>query len=83
MYSNEPLIPESSPLEAAIAIANLERYTWTSSDQTAAELIQAEGETLVVRSINTLHFIWKKEELPEQWNESIIAPFYKKGDKTD
>ena len=24
-----------------------------------------------------------KEELPEVWKESIIAPVYKKGDKTD
>jgi hypothetical protein len=24
-----------------------------------------------------------KEELPEQWQESIIIPIYKKGDKTD
>jgi hypothetical protein len=27
--------------------------------------------------------IWNKEELPEQWKESIIVPIHKKGDKTD
>jgi hypothetical protein len=27
--------------------------------------------------------IWNKEELPQQWKESIIVPIYKKGDKTD
>ena len=26
--------------------------------------------------------IWNKEELPEEWKESIIVPSYKKGDKT-
>ena len=27
--------------------------------------------------------IWKKEELPEEWKESIIGPTQKKGNKTD
>jgi hypothetical protein len=26
---------------------------------------------------------WNKEELPDQWTESIIVPIHKKGDKTD
>ena len=27
--------------------------------------------------------IWNKEELPEEWKESIIVPNHKKGDKKD
>ena len=27
--------------------------------------------------------IWNKEELPEEWKESIIVPVYKKGDKAE
>jgi hypothetical protein len=27
--------------------------------------------------------VWSKEELPQQWKESIIVPIYKKGDKND
>jgi hypothetical protein len=27
--------------------------------------------------------IWNKEELPDQWKQSIIVPIQKKGDKTD
>jgi hypothetical protein len=45
-------------------------------------LIKAGGETY-----SELHrlicFIWNKEELPQQWKESIILPIYKKGDKID
>jgi len=28
-------------------------------------------------------YIWNKEELPEEWKESIIVSIYKKGDKTN
>ena len=27
--------------------------------------------------------IWNKEELPEEWNESVRVPIHKKGDKTE
>jgi hypothetical protein len=30
-----------------------------------------------------INCIWSKEELPDQWKESIILPIHKKGDKTD
>jgi mannosyltransferase OCH1-like enzyme len=37
-------------------------------------LIQAGGETLhsVIRKL--IKFIWSKEELPDQWKESITVP---------
>jgi hypothetical protein len=37
----------------------------------------------VLRIRKLINSIWNKEELPEQWKEPIIAPIYKKGDKTD
>jgi hypothetical protein len=27
--------------------------------------------------------IWNKEEMPDQWKESIIVPMHKTGDKTN
>jgi hypothetical protein len=30
-----------------------------------------------------INFIWNKEELPEEWKESIIVPICKKSDKRD
>ena len=26
--------------------------------------------------------MWNKDELPEEWKESMIVPIYKRGDKT-
>jgi hypothetical protein len=33
--------------------------------------------------VKFINSIWNKEELPEQWKESIIVSIYKKGDKAD
>jgi hypothetical protein len=46
-------------------------------------LIKAGGETLCSEIQKFICSIWNKEELLQQWKESIIAPIHKKGDKTD
>jgi hypothetical protein len=46
------------------------------------ELIQAGGETLWSEIHKLINSLWNKEELPDQCKQSIIAPIYKKGDKT-
>jgi hypothetical protein len=47
-----------------------------------ADLIKAGGRT--IRSeIHELISLWNKEELPEEWKESIMVPIYKKDTKTD
>jgi hypothetical protein len=33
--------------------------------------------------VTFINSIWNKEELPDQWKGSIIAPIYKNGNKTD
>jgi hypothetical protein len=47
------------------------------------ELIQAGCETLRSEMHKLINSIWNKEEFPDQWNESIIVPVHKEGDKTD
>jgi hypothetical protein len=46
-------------------------------------LIKAGSETLNSEIHRLICSIWNKEELPQQWKESIILPVHKKGDKTD
>jgi hypothetical protein len=66
-----------------IAIAKLKKYKSPGSDQIPAELIQAGGEMLLSEIHKLINSVWNKEELPDQWKESIIVPIHKKGDKTD
>jgi hypothetical protein len=53
------------------------------SDQIPAEKIQAGGETLLSAIHKLINSIWNKEELPDQWKESINLSVHKKSDKTD
>jgi hypothetical protein len=79
----EPLVPEPSLVKVEIAIGKLKSYKSPGTDQILAKLIKAGGETLNSEIHRLICSIWNKEELPQQWKESVIVPIYKKGDKTD
>jgi hypothetical protein len=81
IHRAEQLVPDPSPFEVEIAISKLKRCKSLSSDEIAAELIQAEVEILRSKIHKLIKSIWNKEDLPDQWKESIIVPFHKKGDK--
>jgi hypothetical protein len=66
-----------------IAIGKLKSYKSPGTDNIPTELIKAGGETLYSEVHRLICSIWKKEELPQQWKESIIVPIYKKVDKTE
>jgi hypothetical protein len=68
----QPLVSGPSRLEVETVIAKLKKYKSPGSDRILLPAIH--------KLINS---IWNKEELPNQWMESIIVPIHKKGDKTD
>jgi hypothetical protein len=78
----EPLVSEPSLVKVEIVVGKLKSYKSPGTDQIPSELIKAGGE--IYSEIHRLICsIWNKEELPQQWKESIMVPMYKKGDKTD
>jgi hypothetical protein len=83
IHTAEPLVPEPSTSKVEMAIEKLKRYKSPVIDQIPAELIKAGGRTIRFETHKLINSIWNKEELSEQWKESIIVPIYKKGDKTD
>jgi hypothetical protein len=76
-------VPEPRLVKVEITIGKLKSYKSPGTDQILAELIKAGGGTLCSEIHNLICSIWNKEELPQQWKESIFAPSRKKGDKTD
>jgi hypothetical protein len=83
IHTAEPLVPDPSYFEFEIAIAKLKFYKSPGSDQIPAELIQAGGEILHSKIHELINSIWNMGKLPDQWKQSFIIPFHKKGDKTD
>jgi hypothetical protein len=83
VHTAETLVPGPSHLEVEITIAKMKKYESPGSDQILAELIQSGGEILLSVIHKLFNSIWNKEELPDQWKESIIVPVHKNGDKTD
>jgi hypothetical protein len=83
IHTAESLVPGPSHLEVEISIAKLKKYKSPGSDKILAELYEAGGETLVSVIHKLITSIWNKEEMPDQWKESIIVPIQKTGDKTD
>jgi len=65
-----------------LAIVKLKSHKSPSIDEIPAELIKAGGGTTCGEIHKLITSIWKKEILPEEWNESIIVPIHKMGDKT-
>jgi hypothetical protein len=66
-----------------IAITKLQKCKSPGSDQIPACLIQEGGGTLVFEIQKLITSIWNKEELLDQWKESIILAISKKNNETD
>jgi hypothetical protein len=75
-------VPEPSLVEVEI-IGKLKSYKSLGNGQIPAKLIKAEGEMLCFEIHRLICSMWNKDELPQQWKESITVPIYKKSAKTD
>jgi hypothetical protein len=82
LHTYQPLVLELSSFEVEIAIKKLKIYTLPSTDEIPVELIQAEDKTLCSEIHKLINSILIKEELPQQWKESVIVCIYKRGNKT-
>jgi hypothetical protein len=64
-----------------IPTEKLESYKSLGTDHIPAGLIKAGCDILLSELHELIRCIRNKDELPQQWKESIIVPIYEKGDK--
>jgi hypothetical protein len=81
MRTVEPVVPEPSAFEVELAIEKLKSHKLPGTDQILPELIKVGGRTIHYEIHKLITSTWKKEELPENWKESIIVHIYKMGNK--
>ena len=79
IHTAEPLVPETSAFETDLAIEKVRGHKSPGIDQIPAELITAGIRKIRYEFHKIIISVWNKEELTEEWKESIIVPFYKKG----
>jgi hypothetical protein len=83
IHTAEPLVPEPNLVQVETAVGKFKRYKFPCTDQISVELKKVGGETLYSEIHRLICSIWNKEELPQQWKESIFVPIHKRVDKTD
>ena len=83
IHTAEPLGPEPSAFVAETAIAKIKGNNSPGFDQIPAKLIKAVCRKIRYEIHKLETSVFNKEELSEEWKESIIVPVYKKDDKTD
>jgi len=76
-------VPEPSAFDVQLDIDKLKHHTSPSTDQIPVELMKAGGRIMYYEIHQFIISIWSKEELSEEWKESIIVHIYKKCDKRD
>ena len=83
IHTAEPLEPEPSAFEFQLAIEKVKNRKSPDIDQISEELIKTWCRTNRPETYKLIISIFNKEELPGEWNESIIVRNSKKGDKAN
>ena len=81
IHTAEPQVSEPSAVEFDLAIGKLKSHKSPGIYRNPAALFKSGGSIIRCEIHKRIIVIWKKEELPEEWKESIMVTIYKMGDK--
>jgi hypothetical protein len=81
VHKSKPIGPESIAFGFEMSIEKVRGRKLLGIDHIPTEMFKAWDKTISLEVQKLINTIWNKEELPEEWKESIIIPIYKKDDK--
>lgn len=73
----EPLVPEPSLIEVETTIENCKKDKSLGPDQIPAELTKSQDESLGSEIHKLICSVLNKDEIPQQWKESVIVLIHK------
>ncbi|CAH2084447.1 unnamed protein product [Euphydryas editha] len=82
-YNVEEQLEPPTLLEIKAVLNQLKTNKAPGADAINSEMLKSGGPSLEDRLHHLVTTIWNVERMPEEWNLAIIAPIYKKGDKTE
>jgi hypothetical protein len=65
------------------AIKRINNNRAPGPDNINGDLIKIDEPELIEKIHKVMSKVWKEEKLPEEWEEGVICPAYKKGDPLD
>ncbi|XP_054259423.1 uncharacterized protein LOC128984157 [Macrosteles quadrilineatus] len=80
-HTADPWIEEPSLEEVEICKKKQKNHRAPGEDNINAELWKHGGQELACCLHKLILMIWRQESLPSSWNNGVITPVYKKGDK--
>ena len=76
IHTADPLVPEPSAFQVEMTIEKLKRHRSPGTDQIPEELMNTRSRKFRSEINKLINSIWNKEELSEEWKESIIVCTY-------
>ena len=81
LYGPEIEIEEPTIGEVKTAIKTLRNNKSPGKDNIPSEIWKLGGEVLENRLYKLIGMIWREEKTPDDWEEGILVPLHKKGDR--
>ncbi|KAI5715018.1 hypothetical protein M8J77_009060 [Diaphorina citri] len=80
---NNEEIEEPTLREVKDAIDNMKNGKSPGEDGIPVEIFKYGGEGIKRYIHKLIILIWRKETIPKEWNEAVVVPLHKKGDKLE
>lgn len=80
--TNEDYAEPPTSEEILEILKEMKNYRSPGENGIPAEIYKTGGETLQEKITSIIQEVWKLEEMPKRWNEALLCPIYKKGDRT-